>query len=47
VWLKKGKKKPLAWTPEVYNKMRSAMVEGNGQSCPNGVMMQCYLDLEL
>lgn len=45
VWLKKGKRKPIAWTPEVYNKIRVAMVEGNGQSCPNGVMMQCYLDL--
>jgi len=47
VWLERPARKPLAWTPETFNKIRDALLTHDryGNPLSSGVMMQCYLDL--
>lgn len=46
VWLDKPKKKKLIWTPEIFHKVRDAMlVSKDGRKNSAGPMMQCYMDL--
>jgi integrase len=47
IWLAKSPRKKLVWTPEIFNKVRDALLKLNSKNIPQsaGVMLQCYMDL--
>jgi integrase len=47
VWLAKPTRKKMIWTPEVFHKIRAALLthDSGGHELNAGVMLQCYLDL--